>query len=252
MKLEMNQKGFTLVELAVVMIIIGLLIGGILKGQELLTNAHVASTITQMRGIDAAINTFRDSYAALPGDMRDAQTRLPNCTAATNCQDGGGGGTAGNGRIDQLPGVANTVAGNENVQLWRHLSAADLIGGVDDSGDVTSFGAALPAGNIGGGFTIGFHVGGAGLNGQASGPNPRQGHYLALTGVPDANVGGAATSVIDASQAARIDRKLDDGSPETGSVIGAQEGGLTACINGGIYDEASNPDSCAIYFRVQQ
>ncbi|MCD8566562.1 MAG: prepilin-type N-terminal cleavage/methylation domain-containing protein [Alphaproteobacteria bacterium] len=62
-----SQKGFTLVELAIVMIIIGLLIGGILKGQELIANAQITNAVTQIKGMDGAVATFRETYNAFPG-----------------------------------------------------------------------------------------------------------------------------------------------------------------------------------------
>ncbi|HIL28602.1 MAG TPA: prepilin-type N-terminal cleavage/methylation domain-containing protein, partial [Micavibrio sp.] len=85
---DKKQAGFTLVELAVVMIIIGLLIGGVLKGQELIANAQIASTVAGIKGIDAATSTFNDTYNAFPGDMSNALTRLPNCAAP--CANGNG------------------------------------------------------------------------------------------------------------------------------------------------------------------
>src|ERR1700740_2066087 len=93
-----SQAGFTLVELAIVMIIIGLLIGGVLKGQQLITNAQITSTVAQIKAIDAATTSFRDQYAAVPGDMTNPTARVPNCVAGTNC------GIAGNGdgRIDVI------------------------------------------------------------------------------------------------------------------------------------------------------
>ncbi|MCB9991587.1 MAG: prepilin-type N-terminal cleavage/methylation domain-containing protein [Rhodospirillales bacterium] len=77
---DKRQAGFTLVELAVVMIIIGLLIGGVLKGQELIANAQITGTASAVKSIDAATTTFRDTYAALPGI---SPTRLPVCQTAS-------------------------------------------------------------------------------------------------------------------------------------------------------------------------
>jgi prepilin-type N-terminal cleavage/methylation domain-containing protein len=237
MKLD-NQKGFTLVELAVVMIIIGLLIGGILKGQELIANAQVASTVTQMKGIDAATSTFRDSYAALPGDMSTAQARLPNCTAAP-CTNGDG-----NGRITETPDAV-PAAGQENTIVWAHLSVADLIGGISNSGTLM-FGESLPAASVGGGYFFGYDN--SGSPGTSPATTARGGHYLALTGVADQAVGSGGSTNLTGSQAARIDRKLDDGVPDTGSVI--SDGG--GCDNGGAYDENAAGSLCALYFRIQQ
>ncbi len=98
------QAGFTLVELAIVMIIIGLLIAGVLKGQALITNAKVTAQVAQFKAVDAATSTFKDMYSALPGDIALATTRLPNCAACTNGD--------GNGVIAQTLSTAPT-AGNE-------------------------------------------------------------------------------------------------------------------------------------------
>src|SRR3972149_9646258 len=62
------QKGFTLVEIAIVLVIIGLLLGGILKGQEMITQAKIKNIINDFNGITAAMNSYQDRYRALPGD----------------------------------------------------------------------------------------------------------------------------------------------------------------------------------------
>jgi prepilin-type N-terminal cleavage/methylation domain-containing protein len=121
-----NQSGFTLIELAIVMIIIGLLIGGILKGQELVGNARVTATVAQIKGIDGAISTFRDKYSAMPGDIQSAFTRLPNCTA-NPCRRGGNA----DGRIDINVGGTPGIS-RENTLAFVHLAAADLISGVQN------------------------------------------------------------------------------------------------------------------------
>mgnify|MGYP001209737569 CR=1 FL=1 len=236
LKNRQGQKGFTLVELAVVMIIVGLLIGGILKGQELITNAQVASAVTQTKGIDAAVSTFRDSYRALPGDMATATTRLPNCAAGTACANT----PTTNGRIEQAPDAVIT-AGQEAQIFFVHLAAADLITGVQNESDVV-FGSGLPETPLGGGFLVGFHdTGVLGNNATARG-----GHYLSLRGAATAPAAG--TGPLNAAQAARIDVKLDDGSPDSGSVF-TNDG---TCENAaGGYDEADVPTGCYLYVRIQ-
>ena len=71
-----QQKGFTLVEIAIVMVIIGLLLGGVLKGQEVITNARLKRVVNDFNGVSAAIFTYQDRYRGLPGDHRSASTCL--------------------------------------------------------------------------------------------------------------------------------------------------------------------------------
>ena len=90
MKTAHPNAGFTLVELAIVMTVIGLLIGGVLKGQEMMRNAQMTATVKRVQSFQAALSTFEDIYKALPGDFIAAQSRLPNCTAANHCYNGNG------------------------------------------------------------------------------------------------------------------------------------------------------------------
>lgn len=226
-----NEKGFTLVELAIVMIIIGLLIVGILKGQEMIANAQVSSTITQVKALDAATSTFRDSYNAVPGDMLNATNRLAGCDAAP-CAAG-----SGNGRIDVAVGAA-LADGGEAANFFLHMLYADLISGIDGVDD--SYGGQYPAAPVGGGFTVGHTTTGNG--GIAT---LRPGHYLTLNETTAA-IGGTE-GVLNTTQAARVDRKMDDGVGDSGSV---QSLG-TGCHAAGVYDEDNEAGLCSVAFRVQ-
>ena len=233
-----GESGFTLVELAIVMIIIGLLIGGILKGQELVANAQVTATVAQIKGLDGALSTFRDKYSALPGDMRAPETRLRDCTAAP-CNDPGDGTgrIGGNDSVHGAPGPTD-----ERVTAFSHMAAADLISGVDIDGEVL-FGSALPEAKIGGGFWIGYEDDGD-IVGDAS--NVRPGHYLVLNTEVEA-VSGSSLTGITATQAAQIDRKMDDGDPVTGDIQATGSG----CVDSDIYAEADVSASCSMFVRVQ-
>ena len=244
---KINDKradGFTLVELAIVMIIIGLLIGGVLKGQELIANAQVTSTVAQIKGIEAAALTFRDQYQALPGDMSRATVRLPNCTAP--CVNGNG-----DDRLNIIAGITAESEG-ENIQFWVHMNKADVFSGVDGTTQ-PSWGEGMPKADVGGGFGVSFSSGD--LVGATSAINARGGHYLSLKADP-ANVASTA-SHLRASIAARLDRKMDDGAPNSGTVRAAAAGSAanTVCVTGSSataqYNEATDPIGCALYIRIQ-
>ena len=113
-----QQSGFTLIEIAIVLVIIGLLLGGVLKGQELITSARVRNLISTQDGIKAAYFGFQDRYRALPGDYPGAQAlaNIPNIPGATF-------GGNGDGRIIDAGGA------NEQTLAWMHLSNAGFLTG---------------------------------------------------------------------------------------------------------------------------
>lgn len=240
---QKREGGFTLVELAIVMIIIGLLIGGILKGQELIANSQVTATVAQIKGIDAAVSTFRDKYSALPGDMSNPEDRLA-CT--DDCVTGGDA----DGRIAQGDGTPGAAPANdeEGVMAFSHLASADLISGVTsddiDLPDDPEFGNNIPEAKVGGGYWMGYSDGS--LTDVDAGATVRKGHYLVLNGLVDAVSEDSGN--LTASRASQIDRKLDDGSPASGSVL-SNDG--DSCIADGAYDESNDVSGCAIYIRVQ-
>lgn len=238
LKQQRGEAGFTLVELAIVMIIIGLLIGGILKGQELVANAQVTATVAQIKGLDGAVSTFRDKYSVLPGDMTNPGVRLRDCTAAP-CSSGP---AVSNGRIDGITIITAPAIDDEGLVAFTHMAAADLISGVDING-VVSFGSALSEAKIGGGFWIGHDADG---NLGAGIANARPGHYLVLNSLV-ADVAANSTTGVTATQAAQIDRKMDDGDSASGDI---QATG-SDCQIAGVYQEFEVGSSCSVFIRVQ-
>lgn len=256
---RVSERGFTMVELVVVLLIVGLLIGGILKAQEVMINARITATISAAKSFDQAITTFRDSFNAWPGDMMTATTRLPNCdgTALTQCFNGGTAlGTAGDGIVG-TPGIVGNAVGAENeerVQFWRHLLAVNLISDTTPDAAI-AWNAGLPSAPIGGGWRIGYNTGLGPI--QAGNPapttNPAAGHYLELAGEPDVSALAAAagTLPLTPTRAAQIDRKVDDGVEDTGAIIAYDAGN---CFNGAVlsgYNESGQSKDCGIYFRIQ-
>lgn len=110
------NKAFTLVELAIVIVIIGLLVGGVLQGQELIKQARLRDGIKKMYSVHSAYNTFRAKYNAIPGDFNRAVTMI------------GGADTAnGNGNNKVEWNTVEVPVTIDNVQFWHHLQQAKIL-----------------------------------------------------------------------------------------------------------------------------
>jgi len=181
-----KQSGFTLIEIAIVLVIIGLLLGGVLKGQELITSARVRNLISQQDGIKAAYFGFLDRFRALPGDYSLASTNIANVAAGANGN--------GNGQIRSI--VLLDVI-DEYIAVWDHLGHAGFI-----NGSYTY--AALP-------------------ETPATAPTNPYARYMQV--IYDAAYGTGAGALrhniktgngIPSEILAEIDRKIDDGNPVGG------------------------------------
>jgi prepilin-type N-terminal cleavage/methylation domain-containing protein len=118
-----KQAGFTLIELAIVLVIIGLLLGGVLKGQELINSAKVKNLANDFRTIPVYIYGYQDKFKALPGDDKAAQAHLGDLTV----KQGNGDGALGGNWFD-----ASADNASEAYQFWRHVRLANLAPGVTD------------------------------------------------------------------------------------------------------------------------
>jgi prepilin-type N-terminal cleavage/methylation domain-containing protein len=118
-----KTQGFTLVEIAIVLVIIGLLLGGILKGQEMITQAKIKNLIADFSGISAAYHGYQDRYRKLPGDDGDANARWTLGIAAP---------AAGAYNDGTVSGAYNSTTANDESRLfWLHLRRAGFVAGSD-------------------------------------------------------------------------------------------------------------------------
>jgi len=181
--MKSNAKGFTLVEIAIVLVIIGLLLGGILKGQEMITQAKIKNVMSDFSGISAAFHGYQDRYRAIPGDDPNAATRwsLGTVTLAS--------GAYGDGQI--AGGYGSTTANEESRVFWWHLRQSGFVAG---SGQNQPFNALT--GLIG--VQTGNSAGGAALGGFS-------GLIICSANLSD-------------KIAAAVDTQMDDGMPGTGTV----------------------------------
>ena len=123
-----TEAGFTLVEIAIVLVIIGLLLGGILKGQEMITQAKIKNVINDFNGITVAITSYQDRYRALPGDDKNAAARW---TIQAPANGDGDGVIAGLYNANDTSGTGGApAAAAESNLFWQHLRIAGFVPGL--------------------------------------------------------------------------------------------------------------------------
>jgi prepilin-type N-terminal cleavage/methylation domain-containing protein len=194
----MNRKyaqGFTLIEIAIVLVIIGLLLGGILKGQELITSARVRNLISQQDGVKAAFFGFQDRFRGLPGDYTAATTNIANVTGGGVCGLATSFGNGnGNGRVE--------TALDENILTWEHLSKAGFITGTYTCAAAANEGPTTSPVNP---YGVYMQLVFDGLYGAGTTATPSPLRHNIKSG-----------SQVPVDIISEMDRKIDDGAPNTG------------------------------------
>lgn len=241
----MNKRlGFTLIELAIVLILIGLIAGGIIVGQSMLHQAELRTVIADLKNFEDATKQFQDKYNALPGDMYNAEdfwgadASCPNTTSnavpKTATCDGNG-----DGKVYDVLAASERY---ESFRYWQQLSNAELIEGrytgVTGSGSTTDAvnGVNVPVSDFN---NIGYGMAYLGYYTSASGDaanvfdalftNIDYGHVVTI-GADSGTVGGDLTffTGLTPVDARSLDVKLDDGYANTGKLI-APDASVTEC-----------------------
>lgn len=210
-------RGFTLIEMSLVLVVIGLIIGGILKGQELITSSREKSMMRDVNSIKAGLLTFQERYQYWPGDYPNASTRIN-----ANLLDGNGNGSvarfngSGVAQTRRTPRTQwrQTGLNNNNFRehhyAWMHLSYSDILPIANASTDTADYDGYVhyPEGaHPSARFELSHSQGQlrAGDNELPLGLYIRYSTFKSSNRRPD--------GVMDAAQAQRIDRKYDDGVP---------------------------------------
>ena len=246
------RTAFSLVELSIVLVILGLLTGGILAGQNLIRAAELRSVTTQLQSLQSAIYTFRSKYFSYPGDITNAESfwgtmstgTCPNATAGTGTQTCNGDGDG----VISAPSAAGRSG--EKFTFWQHLANAGLIegsySGIGGSGSVQHgiAGVNIPRGKISNSAwwasTFDNTSGGSVIDYQQN--------FGTTIGV-----GANKTNTMPydplftPEEAWNIDKKVDDGKPAYGKVIAMYFADLCASAD----DGTSAADDFAASYRVQ-
>jgi len=208
----MNQKhlttcGFTLIEMSIVLVIIGLIIGGILTGKSLIHNSKMRSVVSEIATFQAAANSFVDKFGWIPGDITNAQSYWPDTCLDQCC------GNRCNGNGDGLI-VGN---GTEDLRYWQHLSLAGLLKGNYNGNLYSNPRYRLkqntpPSAITGGGYWMRSN------SGSCAG---RDANYAILGKASTINASGVFTgAILTPVDAHQIDKKIDDGLAHRGKVCG--------------------------------
>jgi prepilin-type N-terminal cleavage/methylation domain-containing protein len=216
-----KQVGFTLIELSIVLVIIGLIVGGVLVGQDLIKAAEIRATVSQYEKYNAAMNTFRTKYNGMPGDLLAASSTAFGLDPTAGAHAGTTGLGDGNGLLTDTAATNLNAPVGETLLVWQQLSAANLVdGSIGTSIATTGQTAASPTAAL---YLPSAKMGRGNywLAGSSAGLN-----YYALASVTGITAGAAGTATyattvgggITPVEAFNIDTKVDDGMPNTGVV----------------------------------
>jgi len=253
--MALRTQGFTLIELSIVLVIIGLIVGGVLVGRDLIEAAKIRSAVSQVEKYNAAANTFRSKYNGIPGDVKNGATFF----AITDCGSSPAGVGCGDGNGIIEPSTDTGGFSGESVVFWGMLTAAKL---TTDETNILDYSNTATSTNL----NTSMPLAKVGRKARVMVMSQNGFNYFMLgftNNTLDAASVAAALTPLESSQ---IDTKLDDGAANTGTVKGIDAadamGGSSftpadyvqgTCATGGnVYDIAANPKlvACALGIRA--
>jgi type II secretory pathway pseudopilin PulG len=231
MKKNSSTYGFSLVEITVVILVVGLLVTGTLYGLRLVQNTKIKSFIIQTTIYQNAATNFQKQYGTWPGDLANARDVLRDCSAVRQCNNGNGDqvvASSNNSWDCRLPNYTtgqlnfpctpapgtNINNGNETTQFWRHLSLAGLITDLRIRNDRYAWGDSMPKTRIVGGVQVIYegNVNNHYVNGLT-------GHFFLIARDPrvlHANMDAVGNGALSIEFARILDTQMDDGLPSSG------------------------------------
>jgi prepilin-type N-terminal cleavage/methylation domain-containing protein len=265
------RRGFTLVELSIVLVIIGLIIGSVMVGKELIKAAEFRKTISQIQNYNIAVNTFRGKYDALPGDMPNASSFgfTASSSGLVNIDSNGNGDSI----VYGVDGFGRQNAGNENLNFFRHLKEAGL---TNDKVKCSSLADAnLPCWGNHTAMWLGYNTpaiplrpsgtGGIGIQStQAINAASSSTYQLPSPHAYILNMASHTSNgylFLKGHEGYAIDSKIDDGLPYSGKTLAyflmhspapsVVYGANASCVTSAVYNVTNTTDSCTLWIAVE-
>jgi hypothetical protein len=232
-----HPHGFTLIELATVIATIGLIVGGIMVGQDLVKGAKLNSVMSEVHMYRTAISNFQAKYKQLPGDMVNASGIWSNCDATpSNC----------NGNGNWLLDDSNNY--NERFRFWQHLSLSEVI-----SGNYT--GVRSPSSEW---IDSGVNTPESAFDNAIVFTHQRMPYkadinslYFGTIDDDDTEDSSASEAVFTPAEAKKIDRKSDDGHPRAGKIRAEAGVNFSSCETATDYVLSNENIACLMSFAIE-